>query len=61
MLRYLAFGAMNLSSADALLLNSYLMLQRGSLLVSQPDLPRTIAGAEIEWRDINILVLPWIS
>ena len=60
MLRYLAFGAMNLSSADALLLNSYLMLQRGSLLFSQPDLPRTIAGAEIEWRDINILVLPGV-
>lgn len=51
---------MKLSSADTLLLNSYLMLQRGSLLFSQPDLSRTIAGAEIEWRDINILVLPGV-
>jgi predicted O-linked N-acetylglucosamine transferase (SPINDLY family) len=49
---------MNLSPSDALLLNSYLMLQRGSVLFKQEDLPETIALADITWRDINILVLP---
>lgn len=49
---------MNLSESDTILLNSYLMLCRGSLLLHQQDTVKTIVFQEIEWRDINIVVFP---
>ncbi|MGA1410182.1 MAG: tetratricopeptide repeat protein [Prochlorotrichaceae cyanobacterium] len=48
---------MILSSTDSLLLNSYLMLHRSTLLLQPTDRFDVVFLPEIQWRDINIVVV----